>query len=74
MENRDSQQNKIFPMALTTGQAQHGGKPTKQGMTIDPALRSMQQRLGRDKAAPIPSLPFHCDYNITMDWSGYTTG
>jgi hypothetical protein len=32
-------------MALTTGQAQHGGKPTKKGMAIDPALRSAETRL-----------------------------
>jgi hypothetical protein len=34
----------------------------------------MQQQLGRDKAAPIPSPSFHCDYNITTDRGGYTTG
>jgi hypothetical protein len=29
-------------MAFTSGQAQHDGKPTKEGMAINPTLRSMQ--------------------------------
>jgi hypothetical protein len=61
-------------MALTTGQAQHGGKPTKKGMAIDPALRSLQQWLDRDKAAPIPNLPLHYGYNFTLDRGGQTSG
>jgi hypothetical protein len=37
-----SQQNKNIPMAFTSGQAQHDGKPIKEGMAINPTLRSMQ--------------------------------
>jgi hypothetical protein len=29
-------------MVVTSGQTQHDGKPTKEGMAIDLALRSMQ--------------------------------
>jgi hypothetical protein len=61
-------------MALTIGQAQHDGKPTKKGMAIDPALHSLQRRLGRDKVAPIPNLPLHCGYNFTLDRGGQTLG
>jgi hypothetical protein len=63
MKNQDSQQNKNFPMASTTGQAQHGEKPTKEGMAIDPTLCSLYQRLDRDNATPILRLPLHGYYN-----------